>query len=399
MKYDVVVVGAGPAGSTAAKFLSEKGIKVLLLDKCKFPRDKPCGGGIPIGILKDFKYIEEKGLIESYSYGGCFHSSLVKYKVELLKNIPLIAMVLRKKFDYGLVKIAIDSGATFMEGKTFEDIKIFNNKVRIKAKDGTAIDSEIVIGADGVWSTVAKRSGLSQNLKNFGIALVQEYPISSEIIDQYFTEKRIGHIHMQFQGIAGYGWVGPLKKHLNIGIGEFERSRTNLKDLFKYYIEFLKENKIIPENIKMGRVKGAAIPNRPVDKTYADRILLCGDAGGLVNPFSGEGIDYAMSSGKIAANVIVEALEIGDTSANFLSKYEKTWKKDFGKDIKLMLRFQKKWRNHSINLKMIKLVSRDKKLSEIVVEAITGNRRVHEIKFKVAGRLLFLYIRDLLHKT
>ena len=149
----------------------------------------------------------------------------------------------------------------------------------------------------------------------------------------------------------------------------------------------------------MGKIKGAAIPNRPVEKTYADRILLCGDAGGLVNPVSGDGIDYAMSSGKIAASVIIEALDAGDTSANFLSKYEIIWKNDFGRDIKLMLRFQKRWREKSLNLKLIKLVSRDKKLSEIFVEAITGNYRINEIKFKVARRLLYLYFKDLLHKT
>ena len=78
MKYDAVVVGAGPAGSTAAKFLSEKGVKVLLLDKSKFPRDKPCGGGMSVGLLKRFKYIEENDLIESYSYGGCFNSFIPK---------------------------------------------------------------------------------------------------------------------------------------------------------------------------------------------------------------------------------------------------------------------------------------------------------------------------------
>ena len=69
MNYEVAIIGAGPAGSTAAKFLSEKGVKVILIDKVKFPRDKPCGGGIPVRVLKKFKYLEEYDLIESYSYG------------------------------------------------------------------------------------------------------------------------------------------------------------------------------------------------------------------------------------------------------------------------------------------------------------------------------------------
>ena len=74
MRYEVVVVGAGPAGSTAAKFLSEKGVKVLLIDKEKFPRDKSCGGGLPYQVMKRFKYVTKEGLVDSYSYGGYAYS-------------------------------------------------------------------------------------------------------------------------------------------------------------------------------------------------------------------------------------------------------------------------------------------------------------------------------------
>ena len=105
MKYEVVVVGAGPAGSTAAKFLSEKGVKVLLVDKSKFPRDKPCGGGLPARVLKRFEYI--KDLIDSYSYGSYAYSPSLKFKMEFQQNDPFVAMILRNKFDYGLVKLAL----------------------------------------------------------------------------------------------------------------------------------------------------------------------------------------------------------------------------------------------------------------------------------------------------
>ena len=104
MKFDVTVVGAGPAGSTTAKFLAEKGVKVLLIDKDRFPRDKPCGGGIPLRTLKRFRYLkEEDDLIDSYSYGGYAYSPSLKYRVELQKNEPPLAMVIRKKFDHGFI--------------------------------------------------------------------------------------------------------------------------------------------------------------------------------------------------------------------------------------------------------------------------------------------------------
>ena len=97
MNYDVIVVGAGPAGSTAAKNLAEKGIKVLLLDKAKFPRDKPCGGGLPTRVKKRFPYIEP--FIDSVSYGTTMYSSSLRYKCDLLREKPFVDMVLRKDFD------------------------------------------------------------------------------------------------------------------------------------------------------------------------------------------------------------------------------------------------------------------------------------------------------------
>jgi len=403
MKYDVVVIGAGPAGSTAAKFLSEKGVKVLLIDKKKFPRDKPCGGAIPVRVLKRFKYIEEKDLIESYTYGAYLHLSSLEHNVEVQGNEPLFAMVLRKKFDDGLVKLAIDSEATFLDGKTAADIKIFEDNAKVMLDDGTAIESQIVIGADGVWSTIAKKSGLSQTSKNIGIGLFQEYPMSRVLIDRYFTEKRLAHLYTTFQGLEGYGWVFPKKDHVNIGIGEIRtrrgqsKGKVNLKAVYKSYIKILKENDIIPKSLRIGRVKGGAVPTRPVEKTYADRVLLCGDAAGLINPVTCDGINYAMSSGQIAANVTAEALESSDTREKFLSKYETIWKNDFGKDIKLFLRVQNQWGEKTE--KFLKLVSRDKKISEMALGIVTGNLRMHKYRWKLSRRTLYLYLKDLLYKT
>lgn len=398
----MTVVGAGPAGSTAAKFLSEKGVKVLLIDKSKFPRSKPCGGGLPIRVLNRFKYVKDKGLIESYSYGGFAHSSSLKYNVELQRNEPIAVMILRKKFDYELVKLAIESGSVFIDEKSAKDIKILKDKARILLNDGTNVESEIVIGSDGVWSTIAKKSGLNQNHKNIGMCLFQEYPMSSKTLDRFFGEKRLCHIHMKLQGIAGYGWVFPKKQHLNIGIGEFESltnksgGKTNLKEVYKNYIQLLKETKIIPDDLKIGRIKGAALPLRPLSKTYTDRCLLCGDAAGLINPVSGEGIYYAMSSGEIAARTIADALEAGETDERFLSMYQKIWKNDFGKDIKLLLRSAKQWTKE--NEKFVELASRDEKLADMALGILHGGLSIHEYRWKLIRRYLYVYFKELFSK-
>jgi len=401
MKYDVVVVGAGPAGSTAAKFLSGKGISVLLIDKSKFPRDKSCGGGMPVRVLKDYKYIEENGLIESCSYGGFVYSPSLKYTCEVKRNEPYIAMVLRDKFDFGLVNYAIDNGATFIEGISVDEIEILKDKVKFHLNDGSDVESRMVVGADGVWSDVAIKSGLSQKHKNYGLSIYQECSIDTKTLDHYFTKKRLFHLHFFFKGINGYGWVFPKKEHVNIGVVEMQRKtnseeKTHLKKIFNDYIQFLKEKEIIPSSLNVGKLKGAALPNRPIKKTYADRVLLCGDAGGLIHPLTGEGIEYAMSSGRIAADVIAEALEIGDTSAKFLSKYEKLWKKDFGKTIKLFLRTSKRW--EKMTEKLVKLISRDKIIAEMALDIGMGNLTIHECKWTIVRRLLYLRCKDIFHR-
>jgi len=401
MNYDVVVVGAGPAGATAAKFLAEKGEKVLLIDKSSFPRDKPCGGGLSVRTLKRFNYIS-KDLIASYSFSGRIHSSSLKYEVQLHKDEPIAAFVLRKNFDDGLLQLAIERGTTFMERKTATDVSILPEKVKIKLNKGEYVESQLVIGADGIWSTIAKKSGLGHHYQHIGRCLFQEYPLASSLLDDYFTEKRIFHFHLRFMGIIGYGWVFPKKDSVNIGIGEIKPSasqttnRLNLKEFYENYIRLLKESKIIPPTINLGKIQGGILPLNPLKKTFADRVVLCGDAAGLMNPLTGDGIDYAMSSGKIAAEVCTEALEADDTSAFFLSKYQRLWKNDFGKEIKLCLRILKGLLERNSGEKYVRLLSRDTQIVDMVLTLLNNQGRLHEYQWKLVKRFVYIYCKDLL---
>ena len=116
MHYDVVIVGAGPAGSTAARFLSEQGAKVLLVDKHTFPREKPCAGVLLLRTLKRFPYLPEK-IISSYSFGGDVFSSSMNNRFVLQKNEPIEAFVVRKDFDNLLARLAVERGANFLQGR------------------------------------------------------------------------------------------------------------------------------------------------------------------------------------------------------------------------------------------------------------------------------------------
>jgi geranylgeranyl reductase family protein len=404
LKYDVAIVGAGPAGSTAAKFICDKKYKVVLIDKNKFPREKPCGGGLTAHVLERFKDIITENMIDSYSYGGITFSKSLKYQIKFTNNKPITAMTIRKKFDYNLVKIAIKAGAKLIEGEKVIDLKINNDKATIKTDKGTIIDSDIIIGADGVWSIVAKKIGLRKKNNPIGLCVFEEYELEKEIIDKYFGELRLGYIHSKFDNLKGYGWVFPKNKHINIGLGELDynpnknKGKTNLKNVYNKYITQLKKNKLIPEKIKISNIKGGAFPIIPLKKTYSNRVILVGDAAGFVNPVSGEGIYYAMASGKLAAETIQKALKLKDPSERILSKYQKNWKKDFGKELRLMYWFAKRQRRAKSE-RNFRLLKNDEKLNQLLSKVMAGNLSFNEYKWKIARRYIYSLIKDFLIKN
>jgi len=396
MKYDVAIVGAGPAGATAAKFLSENGHKVVLIDKEKFPRYKPCGGGLPVRIFERFPYIKDKKYIDSYVFGGFIYSHNLKYSTKMTKDYPLLAMVLRNKFDFELVKLAIEKGATFMDGKTVVDIKISEDDVSVQLDDNTIINSDMIIGADGIWSIVAKKLGLRLQGYNAGKCVFKEYKLDKETIEQYFEKERLVHLHARFNKIKGYGWVFPKKEHVNIGIIETilskNQEKSNLLDEYKNYFHTLKETNIIPKDIDIGKLDGGALPIVPLNKTYAERAVLIGDAAGFINPATGEGIYYAMISGQIAAKIISEALKNNRTDEQFLSKFQKAWKKDFGKEIYTIFKFAKKQKGKP-NDKIIKYACKDEKIAELLLGLMTDQISLDKCKWELVKRYIVASIK------
>jgi geranylgeranyl reductase family protein len=398
MKYDVVVVGAGPAGSTAAKFLSEKGIHVLLLDKSSFPRDKPCGGGLPARVIKRYKYLEENALIDSYSYQIRLHSFSLKHKIDIEKNEPIVAMVLRNTFDEGLANLATRNGAVFLTGKPIKHIKISEEKTHLTLIDGTEIESHYVIAADGIWGSFGKQLGIRQSSKNIGVCIVEEFPLPKTTLDQYLSEKRQVHIHLNFQGVAGYGWVFPKAEHINIGICEFrqaigpKKEKKNIKNIYENYLKILKETKLIPPTLQSKNPKGGVFPTSPVEQTSLDRVLLCGDAAGMVNPLTGEGIYSAMVSGEIAAEVIKEALESGITNKKILQGYQARWKRDFGDDNKRFFRWSQQWGMGKENI--VRLFGKDSQLVDIAMKHVMTQESMKTYRWKLARRFLSIYLKD-----
>ena len=396
MTYDVTVVGAGPAGSTTAKILAEKGWKVLLVDKEKFPRDKPCGGGLPARVLHRYPYIVNDTIIESYTSSGTAYSPSMKYKIDAQKPTPMIAMTLRKKFDAELVKYAKEAGAVLQEGTQITGVQLTDQNARAVTTSGEGIDASIIVGADGVHSVIAKTLGLRKPGTQQGICVLQEFPVDSTILDDYFTKTRRCLVHARFKSLPGYGWVFPKKEHLNVGFGAIqpetstpEKASFNLRECYQSYIAYLQENNLIPRTLPETPIIGGATPTHPLEKTYANRLLLVGDAGGFINPLTGEGIYYAMASGEIAAQTISEALEKNQPTEQFLSQYETRWRKDFGKDLDLIYMILQ--RGHIENRdRVFYIAGLDKQLADLMIGVITGELSAQKYKWKIVRRYAYV---------
>jgi geranylgeranyl reductase family protein len=400
MTYDVIVVGAGPAGSTAAKNLAEKGIKVLLLDKAIFPRDKPCGGGLPTRVQKRFPYIEP--YLNSVSYGTSMFSSSLRYKCDLIRDKPFLEMVLRKDFDYGLLSLAQKAGAAFLGGKSVVDVVVQKDKVSVMLEDGQTMETQMVIGSDGMHSVVAEKTNLSKKLEVLCVSLMQEQPMTPKQLTTFFTKKRMIYLFIKAHGIAGYAWVFPKKNSVNIGIGEFQsavskaKPKIPLKETYERFIATLQEKKLLPANFPIENLKGATLPIFPLENTCGDRVLLCGDAAGFINPITGEGIYYAMVSGQIAADVIAEGLSAHDLSYRFLSRYQTLWDNDFGKDLKALGRFNNQWGKDSERI--VRLMMRDKKFARLIIGVTGGQISFRKYRTPLILRYVYLSFKNLFQK-
>jgi len=221
--------------------------------------------------------------------------------------------------------------------------------------------------------------------------------IDGAVMDKYYTKSRKSYIHSRFQNTTGYGWVFPKKKHLNIGLGNlwstnYDIDNKNVKKHYHAYISYLKNNKLIPKNLKPVKIKGGALPFYPLEKTYGNRIILVGDAGGFINPISGEGIYYAMTSGEIAAKVIIEALGKKEINEKFLSKFQKSWKKEFGKDLNLMYKALKRPIPKEID-RSFEIVKSDQKLKEIFIGITTGELSINKYKWNIILRHIIASIK------
>jgi geranylgeranyl reductase family protein len=290
----VVVAGAGPAGSAVAIHLAHAGASVLLADKARFPRDKPCGGGLtgravralPCSVEPVVEHVVDRFELR-LRYGPRF---------ERAGREPMILMTQRRRLDAHLAEQAAAAGADFRDGAAVADVEQAEGGVNLSV-GGERVGAGVLVGADGANGVVARSVGLGGQIVR-GVAL--EGNVRWGVVD---ADRYRGRAVVELGVVpGGYGWVFPKGDHANIGVGgwgtEGPRLRTHLERLANAHdvgIDTLTD------------VKGHRLPMRPLGTAAsAGRILLVGDAAGLVDPLSGDGIYEAFVSAKLAAQAILD---------------------------------------------------------------------------------------------
>ena len=323
--YDVVISGAGPAGSKSAEILAQAGFKVALLEKNTDWR-KPCGGGVSSRI---FKYYPQLRKLNFHKINGVsMYSSDYDNLEYSWKDIRESSInVDRLEFDNVIRNVAIDSGAELFDKHVSYDF-IYKNgkKVGIKAKsksDSKQFIGKILIIADGMSSKLANKSGLRKKWQ-----INDLYQAKCAIMEGELSIDKT-KITLFFQKYKGYGWIFPLKdNYFNIGCGTC--NEDNLKyNLNEVYNNFFKDpfiKKIISGSNYKTHWSGAyPMPGSGVNdrSLYGDNLMMIGDAAGFVSPISGEGIHPSIVSGEAAAYSAINALEIENTTKESLKSYKK----------------------------------------------------------------------------
>jgi geranylgeranyl reductase family protein len=292
--YDVVVVGAGPAGSSCAYELARQGVRVALVEKAAMPRYKTCGGGIVARALKLLP-IDASEAIDRRCHAAQLILADAGLSFMVKREEPLVSMTMRENLDLLLFRAAAQAGAHVIEGCRVVDVASSNGKMEITTEKGSLF-CRFVIGADGANSLVARKSGWRERLRL--IPLVEwEVPVDDSLLEAFS-----GSARFEFGPVpAGYAWVFPKKRHLSVGLGGYSPERVDLRAKLR---EFLKASGIAPAD-RVGE-HGYFIPSNPRKEGFAKgRVLLAGDAAGFVDPVTGEGITYALLSGQGAARALI----------------------------------------------------------------------------------------------
>jgi geranylgeranyl reductase family protein len=296
MDYDVIVVGAGPAGSTLARLLVAQGVRVLLFDRARFPRDKSCAGGVNLRAASHLD-IDLGPVVERTIFAARFTYRLGK-AFRHQSDQPLAYMTQRRWLDLFLAERAAAIGAQFHDGEPVRAVDATERTVTVRTDRGD-YTARALAGADGANGIVGQSTGAAPRV-DFLVGLAGNVPL----------EKRVDHrwedtVALDLGALpGGYGWVFPKGDHLNVGVGAWRHFAPHLRRR----LAALCQRYRLPSD-RLSDLRGHHLPlRRPGSPIARGPVLTLGDAAGLVDPLLGEGIHTAFLSARLAAEAIMRYL-------------------------------------------------------------------------------------------
>jgi geranylgeranyl reductase family protein len=330
MSADVLIVGAGPAGATAARTLATAGARVLLLDRARFPRNKPCGGAISMRVLGRFPYLERAlARIPTHRISRLHLEGPEGTSVLVQSPSPAALMIRRLEFDDLLVRLAVEAGADLVEGAEVTQASLTGHGVELRTRTGQRFTASHVIAADGVYSVVARRLGINSGWQATAVALDMMEETPNGILASVDPETL--WVAYGYGGAEGYAYVFPKRDHVNVGIGyvlDYYRSSVDQSPyaLQETFVNALRRRSVLSGNSSRAHFTPYQIPVAgPLRVSATDRVVVTGDAGGFVNGITAEGIYYAMVTGALAGHALAGA---GPRA------YERAWRAEIGGELR-----------------------------------------------------------------
>jgi len=294
--HDLVILGGGPAGSAAATTAARLGLRVLLIDKARFPRDKLCGGLFTGRARGEYRRIFGRDLApELFEERRAISFFLGERPMGRMENVPPMYLTRRRDLDAHLLDLAGAAGAELRTGCRVAEIDLGAN--RLTLEDGTQVGYRVLIGADGVTSAVARALfGRAFDPATIGFALEKEMPPEPDPVIARTVRVDFGAADW------GYGWSFPKRGSTTVGVGGLQRRNPDMTARMHAYAALLDQGDA--SGMKGHFLPFGAYRRRP----GKDNVLLAGDAAGFVDPITGEGIAHALGSGRLAAEAAARAI-------------------------------------------------------------------------------------------
>jgi geranylgeranyl reductase family protein len=387
--YDLIVVGGGPAGATCARRAAQLGLDVLVLERVQHPRRKACGGGITVRV-RDLLDFDLTRTVERQQYGIRLYSPsglLVEHSSSESSGFT----VRRETFDVFLLEKAKDAGAAVVERTRVTDVVEGPDSVIARTEEGDH-RGRLLVGADGVNSTVARRTGLRQGWRSddVGLCIEASVPMDPSEIVRIVGERALLETHFG-PVLYGYGWAFAKRSEFSLGIGTRVSRIQDLKGAWRKFIaEFEKRHSV---RCDLSQATSARLPlSGRIENTCSKRIMLVGDAAGFVAPVTGEGIYYAVRSGRAAADIAHDVLSAGPKPD--CKPYEMRCKSEFGADLAVARWLSRMLLSSNKRMEVVcQAAHSDPVVRQCIMELAMGMKPYPELRNRMIKRLLWKHPR------